>query len=120
MNIYKILGVSSTLVLGALFFVSVPSVYAYTSPNILVGQDLTLGSTGQNVVMLQGLMSELGYLNVPKGVPFGYYGTLTKNAVSNYQSSRNVSPSVGYYGPMTKSSMHSDFSSHGWLSLLGW
>jgi peptidoglycan hydrolase-like protein with peptidoglycan-binding domain len=120
MNKIKILGIGMTFVMGLVFLASASSVSAYESPNILVGQDLTLGSTGQSVVVLQGLMSELGYLNVPAGIPFGYYGTLTKNAVARYQAGMNVAPAVGYYGPVTKISMHSDFLSHGWLTLLGW
>jgi hypothetical protein len=99
--------------------ISIPQAHA-EYPNILSGQNLTTGSTGQEVVVLQGLMSELGFLNVPSGIPFGYYGSLTKDAVARYQSSTSVSPAVGYYGPVTKLSMYNDFSRHGWLPLLGW
>ncbi|MFA6295011.1 MAG: peptidoglycan-binding domain-containing protein [Candidatus Paceibacterota bacterium] len=108
-----------TLVIAMAILVAAPQARA-ESPNILVGQDLTIGSTNQNVVVLQGLLSELGYLNVPFGIPFGYYGSLTKNAVARYQASMGVVPAVGYYGPLTKIAMHSDFSSHGWLPVLGW
>lgn len=90
------------------------------SPNILVGQDLTLGTSNQNVVVLQGLLSELGYLNIPAGIPFGYYGSMTKNALASYQASLGVTPAIGYFGPVTKVAMHSNFSSHGYLSILGW
>lgn len=100
--------------------VSVPQAKAAEYPNILAGQNLTIGSTGQNVVVLQALMSELGYLNIPSGIPFGYYGSMTKDAVARYQSATNISPAVGYYGPVTKVSMYSDFAGHGWLPLLGW
>lgn len=120
MNISKIVGVGMTFVIAAAFLVSVSSAQAYESPNVLIGQDLTIGSTNQNVVVLQGLLSEMGYLNVPAGVPFGYYGALTKNAVAAYQASMSITPAVGYYGPMTKTAMHSDFASHGWLGVLGW
>ncbi len=99
---------------------SAKSAKAAEYPNILVDQNMTLGSTGQGVVILQGLLSEFGYLNVPAGVPFGYYGALTKDAVARYQASLNVSPAVGYFGPVTKIAMHSDFSPRGWLTLLGW
>ncbi|MEY2664221.1 MAG: hypothetical protein RIT04_29 [Candidatus Parcubacteria bacterium] len=89
-------------------------------PNILVGQDLTVGSSNQGVVVLQGLLSEMGYFNMPAGVSYGYYGALTKTAVANYQASLNVYPAVGYYGPVTKTAIHADFANHGYLSLLGW
>jgi peptidoglycan hydrolase-like protein with peptidoglycan-binding domain len=104
--------------LTMLAFVSQASANEY--PNILSDQNMTVGSTGQGVVVLQGLMSELGFLNVPSGIPFGYYGSLTRDAVARYQSSVNVQPSVGYYGPITKIAMYNDFSQHRWLPLLGW
>ncbi len=88
--------------------------------NILADSNLTLGSTGQGVVVLQGIMSEMGYLQVPAGVALGYYGAMTQAAVGRYQLNRAVTPSVGYFGPMTKISMHEEFSSHGWLAMLGW
>ena len=111
-------GLMFALVLA--MFIAVPQTKAATYPDILVGSDMTLGSTGQGVVILQGLMSELGYLSVPVSVPLGYYGTLTKNAVARYQSSLGVSPAVGYFGPVSKTAMHADFAPHGWLNLLGW
>lgn len=113
-------GAGLTLVIAMAMLVTAPQAKAAEYPNILVGQNLTVGSQNQNVVVLQGLLSEMGYLNVPAGIPFGYYGSLTRDAVARYQVSRGVTPAVGYYGPITKISMHSDFSSHGWLSLLGW
>lgn len=89
-------------------------------PNILVGQDLSTGSTGQGVVVLQGLMTELGYLNVPAGIPFGYYGSMTRDAVVRYQSSQSVSPNSGMFGGLTKVAMYNNFSSRGWVKVLGW
>ncbi|MDD5152841.1 MAG: peptidoglycan-binding protein [Candidatus Pacebacteria bacterium] len=99
--------------------VSVPQAKAAEN-NILVGSNLTIGSTGQNVVVLQGLMSELGYLDIPLGVSMGYYGTMTKNAVARYQAAQLVSPAVGYFGPITKNAMQTQFASHNWLTILGW
>lgn len=113
-------GTVLALILILTVLVFVPQAKAAESPNILVGSDLTVGSTGSGVAVLQGLMSELGFLNVPMGIPFGYYGGMTRDAVARYQSSLNVSPPVGYFGPLTKTAMHSDFSQHGYLKLLGW
>lgn len=109
-----------SFLIALVMFASAPQAKAAEYPNILVGNNLTLGTSNQGVVVLQGLLSELGYLQVPTGVPFGYYGTLTKNAVAAYQMSRGVTPTSGYFGPLTKIAMHSDFASHGWLSVLGW
>jgi peptidoglycan hydrolase-like protein with peptidoglycan-binding domain len=116
----KIISISTGLALAlvATVIFSAPSAQAAT--NITVSPNLTIGSTGDSVVVLQALMSEMGYLNVPAGVPFGYYGSLTKNAVASYQASLNVSPAVGYYGPVTKTALYSDFNNRGWLRLLCW
>lgn len=115
-----ITGTSVVLALAVVMLVAAPQAKAAEYPNILVDSSLTVGSTGQGVVVLQGLLSEMGYLNVPTNIPFGYYGSMTKNAVARYQASLNVYPPVGYFGPITKVAMHSDFASHGWLKLLGW
>jgi len=105
----------------ALALVSVTAIpFAQADTNILVGSNLTIGSTGQNVVVLQGLLSELGYLNIPAGISMGYFGSMTKSSLARYQQAQNVTPSVGYFGPVTKVAMHKDFSSHNWLALLGW
>lgn len=116
----KVVSAIITLFVIFLGFGQVAPALAETTPNITVTQDMSLGSTGQNVVVLQGLLSELGYLHVPIGIPFGYYGPLTKKAVADYQSALNVSPQSGYFGPLTKIAMHQQFQSHNWLTLLGW
>lgn len=89
-------------------------------PNILVGDNLTVGSTGQGVVVLQELLTELGYMKTPLSVPFGYFGAITKDALARYQGSQNVSPAVGYFGPTTKIAMQAHFLPSGWLALLNW
>ncbi|MDD5165542.1 MAG: peptidoglycan-binding protein [Candidatus Pacebacteria bacterium] len=104
-------------VMGAVIIA--PQAHAETQ-NITVSENLTVGMAGASVVTLQALLSEMGYLNVPAGIPLGYYGSLTKNAVARYQSTLNVTPAVGYYGPVTKVALFNDFSNHGWTRLLGW
>jgi peptidoglycan hydrolase-like protein with peptidoglycan-binding domain len=88
--------------------------------NILAGSNLTIGSTGAEVVALQGVLSEMGYLQVPQGVSLGYFGPLTRSAVAKYQATRGVYPAVGYFGPLTKISMHEEFAARGWLVAMGW
>lgn len=99
--------------------ISTPLAHA-ESPNILIGPDMTVGSSNQGVVVLQGLLSETGYLQIPTGIPMGYYGALTRNALARYQATQSVMPSVGYFGPVTKNALHEDLRSHNWLNLLGW
>ena len=121
MNIFKILKAGMVSVFVASFFILGSEAHAYImAPNILISRDLTVGSSGQEVAMLQGLLSELGYLNVPMGVPFGYYGGMTKNAVASYQTQMNIQPAAGYYGSLTKDTLRTDLASHNWINLLGW
>lgn len=112
-----IVGTGMMLAMTMSFFV--PKAEASTL-NILVQEDLMVGSKGDNVTVLQGLLSELGYLSVPSGIPLGYFGSLTKVAVLNYQHAQNVLPADGYFGAATKSAMRVHFAVHGWLALLGW
>jgi peptidoglycan hydrolase-like protein with peptidoglycan-binding domain len=120
-NYFKLsVGASLVAVFAFAVLVSAPQAHAAVYPNILADQDLTTGSSGQGVVVLQGLLSEFGYLTIPNNVSFGYYGSLTKDAVARYQASLNVTPAVGYYGSVTKQAMRSDFAPRGWLGALGW
>ena len=112
--------ISGIILTLAVAILAVSRTQAAESPNILVGQDMTVGSTGQSVIMLQSLLSEIGYLNIPAGVLFGFYGSLTRDAVEKYQAANGVTPTAGYYGPITKVAMRAHFLSRGWLNLLGW
>jgi N-acetylmuramoyl-L-alanine amidase len=84
---------------------------------VLYGRDLALGSTGQDVVQLQGILAEQGYLNWPAGVPFGYFGQLTKSTLTNFQSANGL-PATGYFGPMTRAKILEVFGVRGWLTLV--
>jgi hypothetical protein len=118
MNYKKYIVSSLALFLGVSFLGFGIST-AHAAPFTLLGSsDLTIASTGQNVVQLQGLLSELGYLNVPQGIPFGYFGPLTQEAVGRFQQSLGVTPSVGYYGIKTRLSMATYLEAKGWLRLL--
>ncbi len=83
----------------------------------LAGRDLALGDQGNDVTDLQGLLGEQGYLDMPVGVPFGYFGPLTKAALSRYQASIGV-PATGYYGPMTRGKIVQVFTANGWMAIL--
>src|SRR4051812_5855322 len=103
-----LISASFVFVFAMAMMIAIPQARA-ESPNILVGENMTVGSTGQGVVVLQGLMSELGFLEIPFGVAQGYYGNLTKAAVARYQASKVITPSVGYFGPATKIAIHQEF-----------
>jgi peptidoglycan hydrolase-like protein with peptidoglycan-binding domain len=126
-NIISISKLSNSVIAGAtlalVLAVSLMTGFQYASAaevNILAGQNLSVGSTGQDVVVLQGILSEMGYLQVPAGVALGYYGALTRAAVGRYQTAQGVAPTAGYFGPFTKIAMHQQFFTNNWLTMMGW
>lgn len=64
--------------------------------------NLTLGSTGADVVALQTMLQNKGFLVIPSGISKGYFGGLTQSALAQYQASVGISPATGYFGPITR------------------
>ena len=64
--------------------------------------DLTIGSQGSDVVALQNALIAGGYL--VGQAPTGYFGALTKAAVTKYQSAHGIT-STGYVGPLTRNAL---------------
>ncbi len=69
---------------------------------------LTVGSRGADVVALQSFLELKGLLTMPAGVAKGYFGTLTRSAVSAYQVMKGISPTAGYFGPITRAAVMAD------------
>lgn len=65
-------------------------------------QNLTVGSTGSEVVALQQMLVAQGHLVMPAGVAYGYFGSMTKAAVAKWQAANGVSPAAGYWGPLSR------------------
>jgi peptidoglycan hydrolase-like protein with peptidoglycan-binding domain len=63
-------------------------------------RDLTIGSTGGDVVALQTWLISKGY-SIPAGAT-GYFGVQTRAAVSAFQAANGISPTAGYFGPITR------------------
>lgn len=63
--------------------------------------DLTIGSTGSDVVALQTKLQEAGFLTMPSGVAKGYFGSLTASGVKSWQASAGL-PSTGFFGPLSR------------------
>lgn len=63
--------------------------------------DLHEGVSGQDVTELQSTLKKLGYFHI---TPTGYYGTITKNAVIQFQRDFNVSD-TGFTGPLTRAKL---------------
>ena len=59
-----------------------------------------MGSSGTDVVSLQTVLEDKGYLMIPKGVARGYFGALTKVALMKLQASYNV-PETGSVDQLT-------------------
>ncbi|MDO8569313.1 MAG: peptidoglycan-binding domain-containing protein [bacterium] len=91
-----------------LFYVSLFSVIlAYSVLVIPVSAEtfntnLTIGSTGTDVVALQTYLVNNGYLVMPAGVSKGYFGNLTRAAVARWQAANGITPAVGYFGPISR------------------
>lgn len=71
--------------------------------------NLTVGSTGADVVALQDWLSAKGFLSIPAGTSKGYFGQLTKSSVSAYQASAGL-PATGFVGPMTREKLNASGS----------
>ena len=64
-------------------------------------KDLTVGSKGDDVKCLQTYLTSTGHYTYSGGAT-GYYGSITKSAVSAWQAANGVSPAVGYFGSISK------------------
>ena len=64
-------------------------------------RQLELGSTGQDVSDLQVFLAKDAMI-YPQGIVSGYFGFLTKSAVSNFQNANSIA-NVGRVGPITLS-----------------
>ncbi len=76
-------------------------------------RDLTLGSTGADVVSLQSFLEAKGFLTIPTGTSKGYFGQLTVSALAKYQAANAIAPAAGYFGPMTRAKVSGDCSTTG-------
>lgn len=66
--------------------------YAFT-------RDLTLGSSGADVTALQGYLASKGMFSA---TATGFFGPLTKTAVSAWQTANGVAPAAGYFGAVSR------------------
>ena len=60
-----------------------------------------MGTSGNDVVSLQTVLEEKGYLIIPNGVAKGYFGSRTKVALMRLQASYNI-PETGTVDKLTK------------------
>jgi hypothetical protein len=77
--------------------------------------NLTVGSTGADVVALQNALIAGGFSipSISSGAATpGYFGSQTKTAVMAYQSARNI-PNTGFVGPLTRAALNAGPASVG-------
>ncbi len=73
--------------------------------------DLTIGSTGTDVMELQKFLNAKGFQVSASGAgspgqESTYFGALTASALARYQAANNIAPAVGYFGPMTRANVN--------------
>src|SRR3989338_5239811 len=82
-------------------FPTTPTTTPTTDSPISFIRNLTVGSRGTDVTELQELLRGQGLLNAE---PTGYFGTLTKEAVRDFQRTRGISD-TGYVGTLTRGAL---------------
>lgn len=83
------------LVIGALAIIMIPAV-SYAE---ILNRQLQVGMRGNDVSLVQTFLAKDPTL-YPQGIVTGYFGFLTKAAVSNFQKRNGIDP-VGRIGPAT-------------------
>ncbi|TSC77787.1 MAG: hypothetical protein G01um101433_461 [Parcubacteria group bacterium Gr01-1014_33] len=64
-------------------------------------KDLSMGSKGDDVMCLQEYLTSTGHFTFSGGAT-GYFGSITKSAVSAWQAANGVSPTAGYFGAKSR------------------
>lgn len=104
----KSVGISATGTVGPLTRARLnggASVSAPNSSSMASGSfttNLSHGSKGEAVTALQKFLEEKGFLVIPTGTAYGYYGPATKAAVLKYQQSMGIAGANGNFGPATR------------------
>jgi len=83
-----------------------------SSTGYTFSKDLTVGSTGADVMNLQKVLNGSADTQVSAsgagspGNETSYFGNATKAAVIKFQTKNNISPAVGYVGPKTRATLN--------------
>ncbi len=97
-----IMGSSLTAAQSAAFDALVTAPVAVSTSGYTFEKNLTLKSTGADVTALQQILVSGGYLHMPAGVAYGYFGGMTKTALQAYQKANGITPLTGSTGPWTR------------------
>lgn len=74
------------------------------TPKYQFNQDLYFGMRNADVIKLHEVLIAMGLLNIKE--PTGYFGSLTKQAVIDYQALKLIKPLSGYVGPLTRAELN--------------
>lgn len=74
---------------------------ASTADKCSFTRSLTVGSRGDDVTCLQNYLTGTGYFTFSGGAT-GYFGSITRTAVSAWQSANGVYPPAGYFGSISR------------------
>lgn len=78
------------------------------SDKYVFSKDLTLGSSGPDVVALQKYLVREGFLVMPNNAAYGFFGRITQRAVAVYQLKFGISPGAGFFGPKTREHLNNN------------
>lgn len=71
-----------------------------TTPRYLFTKNLSIGSTGADVIALQNILESKGFLVMPAGISKGTFGKTTSISVKAYQITKGIR-ATGQVGPLT-------------------
>ncbi len=102
------LGLMATMVLtgtgAALMQPAEAHAQTATATSVTFTRDLTIGSSGADVIALQNWLISKGF-TIPAGAT-GYFGAQTQAALARYQASAAIAPAAGYFGPLTRAKVN--------------
>ncbi len=82
-------------------------------PVTTIAVDLTLGSRGSGVTVLQQFLISQNVGSAASALSAvgatGYFGVLTQAALSAFQAHAGISPSSGYFGPITRAYLSAQY-----------
>lgn len=99
------LGGTLSVIAAVLFLAAITFAHAQTANRLPIINQLDVGATGNDVLRLQTLLA-MNPTIYPAGLVTGYYGPMTKTAVTQFQIGYGLDP-VGRVGPLTRAKMNS-------------
>jgi peptidoglycan hydrolase-like protein with peptidoglycan-binding domain len=89
--------------------ITIPGITLSSTSTFTFTRNLTIGSRGPDVAVLQHYLNTHGFpvVSTPGyagslGYETQYFGIKTQNALAKFQESVGISPSTGFFGPITR------------------